>query len=80
MRGGGASKASDGGENNSRAKKNTAERLGKSADYIYLAHCEFYCSKEKYAYFTDDFRNEKNSSIHSIFNVLPIIRKLTGVG
>jgi hypothetical protein len=74
-----AKRATEGGIIPAR-KKNPAERLVKSADYIYLAHCEFYCSKEKYAYFTDDFRNEKDSFIHSIFNVLPIIRKLTGVG
>ena len=40
----------------------------------------FTAQKKKHEYYTDDFRNEKDSFIHSIFNVLPIIRKLTGVG
>jgi hypothetical protein len=63
-------------------KKNTAERLGKSIIYIYLATylVSFTAQKKKHEYYTDDFRDEKDSFIHRHFNVLPIICKLTGVG
>ena len=69
-------------ENESARKKNTAERLGKSIIYIYLATylVSFTAQKKKHEYYTDDFRDEKDSFIHRHFNVLPIICKLTGVG